>query len=99
MCAKYGRSRMNGVHTISLADSVSCPAKVIWSKKKAIFVQLLCQLLASQLIVSTCIGNFKYSIISIITTFIDYLLFDLYNIFTTTINIFIKQHLVTYRLI
>ena len=43
MCAKYGRSRMNDVHTIGLADFVGCPAKVGWSttffsKKKAIFV-------------------------------------------------------------
>ena len=42
MCAKYGRSRMNDAHTISLADSVSCPAKVVQSttiflKKKAFF--------------------------------------------------------------
>ena len=29
MCAKYGRSRMNDVHTISLTDLVSCPAKVV----------------------------------------------------------------------
>ena len=31
MCAKYGRSRMNDVHTISPADSVTHPAKGIWS--------------------------------------------------------------------
>ena len=50
MCAKYGRSRMNDAHTISLTDSVSRPAKVIWStalflKKKMIFffVLLSCQ--------------------------------------------------------
>ena len=30
MCAKYGRSRMNDVHTVCLADFVSLPAKVIW---------------------------------------------------------------------
>ena len=53
MCAKYGRSRMNNVHTICLADFVSLPAKVVWptaffSKKKAIFVQHLCQPSASQ---------------------------------------------------
>ena len=43
MCAKYGRSRMNDAHTISLANSVGHPAKGIWStalfsKKKMIFV-------------------------------------------------------------
>ena len=47
MCAKYGRSRMNNAHTISPTDSVGRPAKVVWStvlfsKKKMIFVQLLC---------------------------------------------------------
>ena len=31
MCAKYGRSRINDAHTISLVDLVSCPAKVVWS--------------------------------------------------------------------
>ena len=51
MCAKYGRSRMNDVCTVCLAIFVSLPAKVIWltaffSKKKAIFVWLLCQPLA-----------------------------------------------------
>ena len=30
MCAKYGRSRMNDAHTISLADSVGLPTKVTW---------------------------------------------------------------------
>ena len=29
MCAKYGRSGMNDVHTISPSDSVSLPAKVV----------------------------------------------------------------------
>ena len=43
MCAKYGRSRMNNVHTICLANFVGLPAKVIWPiafflKKKLIFV-------------------------------------------------------------
>ena len=43
MCAKYGRSRMNDVHTICPTDLVSLPAKSVWSttffsKKKAIFV-------------------------------------------------------------
>ena len=52
MCAKYGRSRMNDAHTICPADFFSLPAKVIWPttfflKKKTIFVQLLCWLLAS----------------------------------------------------
>ena len=42
MCAKYGRSRMNDACTISLANFVSCTAKVVrsttfFSKKKAIF--------------------------------------------------------------
>ena len=31
MCAKYGRSRMNNAHTISLTNSVGHPAKVIQS--------------------------------------------------------------------
>ena len=53
MCAKYGRSRMNNAHTVCPANFVSLPAKVIWlttffSKKKAIFVWLLCLLLAGQ---------------------------------------------------
>ena len=53
MCAKYGRSRMNDAHTVCLADFVSLPAKVIqptafFSKKKVIFVWLLCQPLAGQ---------------------------------------------------
>ena len=48
MCAKYGRSRMNDAHTISLTDSVGCPAKVVWLtalflKKKMIFVLLSCR--------------------------------------------------------
>ena len=43
LIVKYGGSRMNDVHTISLADFVGLPAKVIWpttffSKKKLIFV-------------------------------------------------------------
>ena len=43
MCAKYGRSRMNDAHAISLTDSVGCPAKVVRStvlflKKEMIFV-------------------------------------------------------------
>ena len=47
MHAKYGRSRMNDACTVCLADFVGLPTKVIWpttffSKKKAIFVQLLC---------------------------------------------------------
>ena len=54
MCAKYGRSRMNDVHTISLADLVGHPAKVIWSTaffldSESIFVQLLCRPSAGQL--------------------------------------------------
>ena len=53
MCAKYGRSRMNDVCTVCPADFVGLPAKVIqlttfFSKKKVIFVWLLCQPLASQ---------------------------------------------------
>ena len=55
MCAKYGRSRMNDACTISPADLVSHPAKVVWSttfflKKKAFFVRLLCWPLAGQLV-------------------------------------------------
>ena len=47
MCAKYGRSRMNDVHTIGPTDSVGRPVKVVrstalLSKKKMIFVRLLC---------------------------------------------------------
>ena len=54
MCAKYGRSRMNDAHTISLADSVGRPAKgvrltALFLKKKTIFVRLLHRPLASQL--------------------------------------------------
>ena len=51
MCAKYGRSRMNDVFAVCLANFVGLPAKVIWpttffSKKKMIFVWLLCWPLA-----------------------------------------------------
>ena len=51
MCAKYGKSRMNNVHTICLANFASLPAKIVWPttfflKKKANFVQLLHQPLA-----------------------------------------------------
>ena len=47
MCTKYGRSRMNNAHIISLTDSVGRPAKVtrstaLFLKKKTIFVQLSC---------------------------------------------------------
>ena len=53
LIAKYGGSGMNNACTVSLADFVGLPAKIVWlttffSKKKAIFVQLLCQLLAGQ---------------------------------------------------
>ena len=53
MCAKYGRSRINDVHTISPSDSVSLPVKVVrstafFSKKKTIFVRLLSQPLAGR---------------------------------------------------
>ena len=53
MCAKYDRSRMNDVLTVCLANFVSLPAKVVqltafFSKKKTIFVWLLCQPLAGQ---------------------------------------------------
>ena len=52
--AKYYNSIMNDEHIKSLYNIVSCPAKVVWpttlfSEKKAIFVQLLCQLLPGQL--------------------------------------------------
>ena len=52
MCAKYGRSRMNDVHTVFLTNFVSLPAKIVrlttfFSKKKAIFLRLLHWLLAS----------------------------------------------------
>ena len=55
MCAKYGRSRMNDACTISPADLVGRPAKVVWSttffsKKKVIFVPLLCWPMAGQLV-------------------------------------------------
>ena len=51
--AKYDGSIMNDVHTNYPADIVSLPAKNLWPtmfflKKKAIFVQLLCRLPASQ---------------------------------------------------
>ena len=53
MCAKYGRSRLNDVCTVCPANFVGLPAKVVWqttffSKKKLIFVQLLCQPLVNQ---------------------------------------------------
>ena len=53
MCAKYDRSRMNDACTVCPADFVSLPAKVIWpttffSKKKVIFVWLLCWPLAGR---------------------------------------------------
>ena len=53
MCAKYGRSRMNDVHTICPADFANLPAKIVWlttffSKKKAIFIRLLWQLSAGR---------------------------------------------------
>ena len=43
ICAKYYSSSMNDVHTISLADIVGLPSKVVWLtafflKKKMIFV-------------------------------------------------------------
>ena len=52
MCAKYGRSRMNDVHTICLADFASLPAKIVrpttfFSKKNVNFVQFLHWPLAS----------------------------------------------------
>ena len=55
MCAKYGRSRMNDACTISLADLVSRPVKVIRSttfflKKKVFFVQLSCWPMAGKLV-------------------------------------------------
>ena len=51
MGAKYYNSSMNNVCTIYLVNIVSHPAKVIWptaffSKKKTIFIWLLCQPLA-----------------------------------------------------
>ena len=54
MCAKYGRSRMNDVQTISPTDLVSCPAKVVRSTaffldSELIFVLLSCWLSAGQL--------------------------------------------------
>ena len=54
MCTKYGRSRMNNAHIISLTDSVGHPAKVVrstalFSKKKMFFVRLLCRPSAGRL--------------------------------------------------
>ena len=54
MYAKYDRSRMNDACTVCLANFVRLLGKVVWPtafflKKKMIFVQLLCQPLASQL--------------------------------------------------
>ena len=51
-CAKYYSFNMNDSHTVYPADIVSLPTKVVWPtafflKKKLIFVQLLCQPLAS----------------------------------------------------
>ena len=50
--AKYYNSNMNDEHTIYPTDIVGHPTKVVWlttffSEKKAIFVWLLCQPLAS----------------------------------------------------
>ena len=49
--AKYYSFNMNSVHTMSPTDIVGCPTKVVWlttlfSKKKAIFIWLLCWPLA-----------------------------------------------------
>ena len=46
MCAKYGSSRMSDAHTISPADPVGLPEKVVrstafFSQKKTFFVRLL----------------------------------------------------------
>ena len=54
MCAKFGRSRMNDAHTISLTDFVGLPAKIVWSTafflhSEAIFVRLLCRPSAGRL--------------------------------------------------
>ena len=54
MGAKYYNSSMNNACTIYPADIVGCPTKVIWptalfSKKKMIFVWLLCWPSAGQL--------------------------------------------------
>ena len=73
MRAKYGRSRMNDAHTISLTDSVGRPAKVVWStalflKKKTIFVLLSCRPPAGRLR-SQHMNSCLY--ISIIITFIS----------------------------
>ena len=43
LIAKYGGSRMNDVHTISPANYVGLPAKIVWPttfflKKKSFFV-------------------------------------------------------------
>ena len=50
--AKYHSSNVNDVHTMSLYDIVGCPTKVMWLttfflNSKHLFVQLLCQPLAS----------------------------------------------------
>ena len=52
ICAKHDSSIMNDACTVCPANYVSLPAKVVWptaffSKKKAIFVWLLCWPLAS----------------------------------------------------
>ena len=53
LIAKYGSSRMNDALTISLANSVGLPTKVVrpialFSNSESIFVQLLCWPLAGQ---------------------------------------------------
>ena len=53
LIAKYGGSRMNDACTVSPANLVGLPAKVVrptafFLKKKLIFVQLLCRPMASQ---------------------------------------------------
>ena len=58
MCAKYGRSRMNDVHTISPTDFVGLPAKIVWPttfflKKKAIFYDFCIGHCPADLAVST----------------------------------------------
>ena len=66
-CAKYYSSSLNNAHTIYPANIVSPPAKVIWltaffSKKKMIFIWLLCWPLASLLRESAHEVCLKYNI-------------------------------------
>ena len=69
ICAKYGRSSMNDAHTISPADFVSLPAKIVRSTaffldSESIFVRLLHRPLAGRLRSQHMNGCVLFSIIT-----------------------------------